>query len=57
VRRLRFEDIGGVSEELTRLVSTCVFGGVFMSTLGSTVPTTGSTAVPKREIGVILKPA
>jgi hypothetical protein len=39
------------------IVSTWVFGGVFMSMPGSTVPTTGSKASPKREIGVTLKPA
>ena len=55
VGRLELEDLGGVGEELAAdIVSTVIFGGVFMSTLGSTVPTTGSAAFPQREIGVIL---
>ena len=38
------------------MVSTVIFGGVFMSMPGSTVPTTGSAALPQLDSGVILNP-
>jgi hypothetical protein len=45
VRRLKFEDPGGVGEELAgRHRVDLGLRGVFMSTPGSTLPTTGSTA-------------
>ena len=55
VRRLHLEDFGGGGEELAAgMVSTVIFGGVFMSMPGSTVPTAGMAALPQFESGVIL---
>ena len=36
----------------TGIVSTWIFGGVFMSTVGSTVAFTGSAGLPIRDSGV-----
>jgi hypothetical protein len=48
VRRLQLHDLGGVGKNLPAgIVSTWVFGGVFMSTPGSTVPTTGLDGLTK----------
>ncbi len=37
--------------------STCTFGGVFMSTLGSIFTSAGFGVLPQSDSGVILKPA
>ena len=52
---LHLEQLGGVGEvRPAGMVSTWIFGGVFMSMLGSILTSTGWGVLPHRDSGVIL---